>query len=181
MDNTGQRKGRSPKLQHVSEGCVVGTLDDIALVVWTDKPRLEQVLELRRVLEGMRQRYEWGSSVHVLNNKLELPDKRVRDEMARITEDFADRTIASAMVLSGEGFWVSTMRGLATSLHFLASKRRHFQLRVCATTEQAAQWLTPLHNERSRRPTHDGELSAALTELCRRAGPPPQRARRSFL
>lgn len=156
-------------VQHESEGCIVGTLDDIVLVVWTKQPRLEQVLELRRVMDDLAYKLERGSSVHVLYNRPELPEKRVRDEMARVTKDYGDRTIASVLVLNGEGFWASAMRGLATSLHFLGSKRSHFKFRVCATVEQAAIWLAPVHNERSRRRSDAAEIEGALVQLCERA------------
>jgi hypothetical protein len=181
MDKAGNRAGRSPSVQHMSEGCIVGTLDDIVLVVWTQQPRLEQVLELRRVMDLLVYRYEGGSSIHVLQNGLELPEKRVRDEMDRVTADYADRTIASALVLNGDGFWASAMRGLATGVHFFGTRRRHFKLRVCATIEQAATWLTPLHNEKSRRPAQAPELEGALNELCTRAQSRPRvRVSRSF-
>jgi hypothetical protein len=149
---------------------LIGTLDDIVLVVWTDRPRLEHVLELRRVLELLVSRYHGGSSVHVLADRPELPDKRVRDEMARLTQDFAELSIASVLVLNGEGFWASAMRGLATSLHFLDTKRDRFKLRVCGTVEQAAAWLAPVHNERSRRPANAEDVATALRELCDLAG-----------
>jgi hypothetical protein len=181
MDKTGSRAGRSPSVQHISEGCAIGTLDDIVLVVWTDKPRIDQVLELRKVLDLISYRYNGGSSIHVLSNRPGLPEKRVRDEMARLTQDFADVSIASALVLNGEGFWAGAMRGLATSLHFFGAKRGDFKLRVCATSEQAAAWLVPLHNEKSRRPAHAEEVAAALNELSTRAGSRPKvRTTRSF-
>jgi hypothetical protein len=174
MEQTGNRTGRSPSVQHVSEGCVIGTLDDIVLVIWTEQPRLDQVLELRKVLDLISYRYSAGSSVHVLSDRPGLPEKRVRDEMARVTEDYADQSIASALVLNGDGFWASAMRGLATSLHFLGTKRDRFKLRVCATVEQAAAWLVPVHNERSRRPANVEEVASALHELCTRAGKRPK-------
>jgi hypothetical protein len=168
-------------VQHTSDGCVVGTLDDILLVVWTAQPKLEQVMELRRVMDMLVYRFEFGSSVHVLANRPALPEKRVRDEMGRVTADYADRTIASAMVLNGEGFWASAMRGLATGVHFFGTKHRHFQLRVCATNEQAATWLTPIHNLKSKRQANAGELEGGLDELCKRAARPvPAKPRRSF-
>ena len=163
------RTGRNASVQHESDGCIVGTLDDIMLVVWTKQPRLEQVLELRRVMDELAYKLERGSSVHVLYNRPELPEKRVREEMQRVTQDYADRTIASVLVLNGEGFWASAMRGLATSLHFLGSKRTHFKFRVCATLEQAATWLAPVHNELSRRRASAGEIEGALNHLCERA------------
>ena len=182
MQKTGVQAGRSPSVQHVSEGCVIGTLDDIVLVVWTAQPKIEQVLELRKVFELLAYRYNGGSSVHVLSNRPELPDKRVRDEMARVTADFADQSIASALVLYGDGFWASAMRGLATSLHFLGTKRDRFKLRVCSSIEQAAAWLVPVHNERSRRPANAEELASAVHQLCARAGRKPKvRASNSFL
>ena len=180
MDNIEHLRGRSPSVQHTSEGCIVGTLDDIMMVVWTGQPRMEQVLELRRVMDMLSCRFELGSSVHILRGRPELPDKRVRDEMARVTQEYADRTIASALVVDGDGFWASAMRGLATSLHFLGSSRRHFKLRVCATVEQAAGWLTPVHNERSRRHAYSTEVEGALVELCSRAPVVQRRSIRSF-
>jgi hypothetical protein len=163
------RMGRSATVQHESDGCVIGTIDDIVLVVWAKQPRLEQALSLRRVMDGLALKFERGSSVHVLYNRPELPEKRVRDEMARITHDLADRTIASALVLNGEGFWASAMRGLATSLHFLGSKRTRFKFRVCATAAQAAEWLAPVHSEQSRWRADSAEIEGALRDLCDRA------------
>lgn len=118
------------------------------LVGWTQQPRLEQVFERRRVMALLAQRFELGSSIHVLNHRLQVPHKQVRDEMARVTQECAERSIASVRVLNGEGFWASTMRGLATSLHFLASQHRQFKLRVCGTIEDAAAWLPTVHNQR---------------------------------
>jgi hypothetical protein len=175
------KTGRNPSVQHISEGCVIGTLDDIVLVVWTAQPRIEQVLELRKVLDLIATRYHGGSSVHVLSNRPELPERRVRDEMARVTKDYADQSIASALVLDGDGFWASAMRGLATSLHFFGTKHDRFKLRVCATIEQAADWLVSVHNQRSRRPASAEELAGGLHALCVRAGRKPKvSASRSF-
>jgi hypothetical protein len=120
-------------------------------------------------MDVMAYKAERGSSVHVLYNRPELPEKRVRDEMARVTEDYADRTIASVLVLNGEGFWASAMRGLATSLHFLGSKRTHFKFRVCASVAQAATWLAPVQNEHSRGRCDAAEIEGALNDLCERA------------
>ena len=181
MEKTGVQAGRSPSVQHLSEGCIIGTLDDIVLVVWTAQPRLDQVLELRKVFDLLAYRFNGGSSVHVLSDRPELPEKRVRDEMARVTEDYADQSIASALVLNGEGFWASAMRGLATSLHFFGTKRGRLQLRVCATIEQAATWLVPVHNARSRRTANVEEVASALHQLSDRVGRKPKvRASRSF-
>lgn len=165
----------------MSDGCVIATLDDLVLVLWADKPRLEQVLELRKVIELIEYRYNGGSSIHVLVNRPELPDKHVRAEMARVTQDYADHSIASALVLQGDGFWASAMRGLATSLHFFGTKRDRFKFRVCATVERAASWLAPLHNERSRRPVRVEDVTAALHELSARVARPKVRVSRSFI
>lgn len=181
MDRTAISSGRSPSIQHISDGCVIGTLEDIVLVVWTAQPRIDHVAELRKVFELLAHRYNGGSSIHVLSDKPQLPDRRVRDEMAQVTKDFADQSIASALVLDGEGFWASAMRGLATGLHFFGTKRDRFQLRVCKTIEQAAEWLVPLHNLKSRRRAQVDEVTAALHQLSAQAGRKPKtQAPRSF-
>jgi hypothetical protein len=94
-------------------------------------------------------------------------------ELRRETHDYSDRSIASALVLNGEGFWASTMRGLATSLQLIGSRQRQLKLRVCATTEEAAAWLPAVHNQKSHHPVQAAELRAALSNLCSRTGGMP--------
>lgn len=169
MTKVAPRRGPALRVEHFSDGCLLASLDDIMIAVWSGKPKPEHLSALRHSVESVGRAYGRGSSVHMLLNRPELPEKRVRDGMTQITRDYADRTIASALVLNGDGFWASAIRGLATSLHYLGSERGRFKLRVCATLEEAAAWLAPVHSAGSRRVMEVAELQRALIALRGRA------------
>jgi hypothetical protein len=144
-------------------------LENVVMTVWTSKASMEAARTLREIIDQTGRRYGAGSGVHVVLNRPELPDRETREEMARITQDFADSTVASAMVLVGDGFWASAMRGLATSLHAVTGSGQRFKMGIFGTTRDAAAWLAPLHSAGCSTPVSVFEVLAALDELCARA------------
>ena len=103
----------------------------------------------------------------VLPGRFKLPSAEVRERLVRFTQKYAQRVVASAVVLPGDGFWASAVRGAVTANSLLS--RTEIKQQVFATSRQAADWLPPVHLQRTGIVVEGEELAAFLASVERRA------------
>ena len=87
------------------------------------------------------------SYIHLVTNKLELPDAATRSAFIESTKRYADRSAVSGVVVSGSGFWASAIRGFVTGIAVLAP--RSFDLRIFATAAELVAWFPAEHARRT--------------------------------
>lgn len=122
--------------------------NNIAVMVWLTLPDASDVARLismgnRRVAE----RTTKLSDIHLVPHKLGLPSAETRDALLEASRGGAEHLAAVGVWLAGAGFWASAVRGFVTSLNVLL--RGPFELRMFGEQKDLAEWLAPLHTERT--------------------------------
>lgn len=121
-----------------------------------------------------RLRGERGSSVHLLDPSVGFPDSATRESLAKLSRDSANELGCMCVVLQGDGFWASAIRGFLTGLHTLAPNM--FDIHASATTAQVLSYLPAAHLKRTGTPVSAADLQRLLDmgERWRREARPQQ-------
>jgi len=127
----------------------IGLLGHAAVTVWLGKLHRAAAVSFARVTsEALDMMHgERGSSVQMIDERVQLPDVDTRDVLVKIMRDSAPRTACVSIVIDGGGFWASAVRGFVTSLGVLAP--RTFDIHAHASIAQVLDWLPVEHHKRT--------------------------------
>jgi hypothetical protein len=89
------------------------------------------------------------------------PDAKARERINQLTERYAHRTRASALVFEGGGFGAATVRAVVAGISMITP--HPFPYRVFAYVNTAVEWFSTLPKE----PGCDEAYAAALGEIAR--------------
>ena len=98
------------------------------------------------VLAGMEPG-EKVSYVHLVRNKLKLPDGETRASLLESTRRFENRIVLSGVVVHEGGFWASAVRSFVTGIAVLGP--RELDLRIFGGVQQLIPWFTTEHAKRT--------------------------------
>ena len=102
---------------------------------------------------------------------LSMPSPEIRQKMQQTAARFGQHYLCHAVVLEGEGLWLSSMRMVASTM-MVAVPKDHAR-RIFATARDATRWA---HTESGREAHFDvAEANAAIEDFKARLG--PQQAR----
>ena len=108
------------------------------------------------------------SSVHILvPGSSQLPSPEVRAKLAELTREFGHTSAAMAVMIPGNGFWASALRGLVTAIHLVGS--REYETKIFGTIEEIAAWLPEAQRKRSGIEISSAQLLTALRQVLREA------------
>jgi len=96
-----------------------------------------------------------------------MPSAAARAELARIMREYNQSAAAIPIILAGDGFWASAVRGMIASLAMLRPRR--LQLQIFGTAAAAVEWLLPLHAAATGVQLDAAELRLVLQEAERAA------------
>ena len=137
---------------------------NIAIIVWFDGPTLESLRSFERGSQEMIAEHPEGlSSINILVPGGRLPTPAARRELSRILDAHAPHHAGSAIVMRGDGFFASALRGLLTALQLL--QRKTIPQQVFSDYETAVTWLLRLHAVRTTETLDSTELLAALRQV----------------
>jgi hypothetical protein len=94
-----------------------------------------------------RVRVDKLSYVHLVPNRLELPDPAARSALLDLTRDYGARTACVAVVVGGMGFWASAIRGFVTGIRVVAP--RSIEFRMHAEIAELVEWFPDEHQRRT--------------------------------
>jgi hypothetical protein len=127
----------------------IGLLGNVAVTVWLGRLDRAAAQVFARVttqaldmLQGAR-----GSSVQMINDRVQLPDADTRDVLVQLMRDSAPRTACVSIIIDGRGFWASAVRGFVTSLGVLAP--RSFDIHAHTSSAEVIAWLPAEHHKRT--------------------------------
>lgn len=122
--------------------------NNITVMVWLALPDATDVARLIKMGEGRAAEQSAKlSDVHLVPHKVGLPDAEARDALLRASRSGARHLAAVGVWLAGAGFWASAVRGFVTSLNVVL--KAPFELRMFGDQKDLAEWLAPLHTERT--------------------------------
>lgn len=126
-----------------------GMLQNITCTAWygrLDGRSAEALVHVTRDvmtrLRGVR-----GSSVHLLDPSIGFPESSARECLAALSRESVGHLACVCVVLHGDGFWASAIRGFLTGMHTIAPNM--FDIRASATTDQVLAFLPAEHRKRT--------------------------------
>lgn len=136
---------------------------NVAFVAWTGqatRAAAETVVQLmdRPEVRGLRQ-----SFVHVIHNRLPLPDADARHVFMQSMKERASDLACVAIVVRGTGFWASAMRSAVVGMRVFAPA--NFQFGVFGSHEEVVAWLPTKHTLQTGVELPPGAVSHWLEQL----------------
>jgi len=120
---------------------------NLAICVWTGQGTGPAAALVGRTLDrpeaqGLRQ-----SFIHVIHNKLPLPDSNARKIFMQLMKDRAQGLACIGIVVLGSGFWASAMRNAVIGMRVFAPNT--FDFRVFGACEEVVSWLPGAHERQT--------------------------------
>lgn len=160
----------APQIHYEHDGIRIGSFRNVALVHWGSHATVDAVRALSVCSADLLKRYERISVAQVIPDNVGVPTEQARAMLLKLADAGAGRIACIAYVLAGDGFWASAMRSLVTNSSWVG--QRSFVPRICATLQEAATWLAPLHNERTQVFVDTASLLRVLNNLSGASTPP---------
>jgi hypothetical protein len=88
-----------------------------------------------------------------------MPTAEARAELGRIMREYEAFSAEVAVIIPGDGFWASALRGLITALSMLAPR---YRLRIAGNFLEVAEYLPEPHRQRTGVTIDPKELLRAL-------------------
>jgi hypothetical protein len=107
-------------VQHRSEGAAMGTLDAFFLMRCIGKVSPDDIratLKCYEVLQAYRP--EGSVSIVAVDPTSSFPSEDTRRAALEVTRVTNPNTVAVSLIVLGDGFWASAIRGVLTTLEFL--------------------------------------------------------------
>lgn len=136
----------------------------LTIIVWLAPPDAEAITRLARV--GAERVRVCGSGlvdVHIVLSRIDFPDAKTRDILVAESRRAAPHLATVAIVVGGEGFWASAIRGFITSVHMLVPGR--FQLRLFGGVNDLVEWLPDAHASKTGQPLDASQLRDVLQHV----------------
>lgn len=137
------------------------------------------IVRSRAPLHGSTHGQPAGMSfVHIVTDSVGVPDPQTRSAILALGKRFENDVGPTAVVVGGEGFWASALRGAITGLWLAVPKS--MPMRMCGSVEEVAAWLPARHAESNGVAIDADELIGVLHEaskrelshtVCRRSDP----------
>lgn len=142
----------------------VYTWENVAFMFWFGPPTLESCAVLER--GSQKQHAEHPEGLSLVNVMVpggrSMPSAEVRTEITRIMRESTKNAAAIGVIIPGTGFWASALRGMVLALSMMRS--RQLPLQIFADATELAEWLVPIHGERTGVRFQAAELVRALKE-----------------
>jgi hypothetical protein len=140
----------------------VATLGHVTVTAWFGQLDKASAHVLARLNDDViaRLKGERVSSVHLVNNRVKLPDADARDVLAKIMRDSAKSVACATVIIDGGGFWASALRSFITGLRVLAPGS--IDLHAHASIAEVLAWLPAEHFKRAGTQVEAAELERLL-------------------
>lgn len=139
---------------------------NVCIFAWTGQVTGEATDELGRIVKRAIAMVPAGrrfSGVHLVPNKLEIPDAGGRSGLVQLLTTFSPHFGCIGILVGGVGFWASAIRSFITGLLVLVPG---FDVRVVASLEELTSWLPDGHRKHTGVSIDPDELSQAVS-ACR--------------
>jgi hypothetical protein len=149
-----------------TRGFVFASYLNVGIAIFARKLPVELVPELRTITSDLIRDHGCTSTLYIPIHNMPMPDAATRTAVQALSNELASNLIAVAVVITGDGFWTSAMRGLATSMHWF--NKQKFKMRAVATVAEGVTWLATLHSAESLA-VEPSELQAVIAPLLERS------------
>jgi hypothetical protein len=157
-------------VHHRSKGVAIGTIDGFFLMrCYGDitPVDIQATLVGHEALVAFRP--EGGGSIVAVDPTATFPSEETRRVALEVTRKTGSKTLAHALIVLGDGFWSSAMRGVITTIWSLTSVSH--PRKVLRQEEEGVDWVLETVGESAPRYRH--VLLAGLVQLRPGATLPP--------
>jgi hypothetical protein len=159
-------------LHHRSAGAAMGTLDAFFVMRCFGAVSPQDIQATLKCAEVLRAYRPQGSaSIVVVDPTSTFPSEETRRVAHKISRETNAQTLGLAVVIQGDGFWASAIRGVVMTLTALSPTNAAHPRKVFRHEEDGVHWIIETIGESS--PKYRSVLLAALTQLKSTATSPP--------
>lgn len=126
---------------------MIGGWKNLRIVSWVAQA-IGPAVDVLALSMDRSQEYPQYSWVHLIRDKLALPDADARAGFVHMMTERSGELACVAVVVGGAGFWASAMRNAVIGLRIFASNK--FELRLHGTNEDVVKWLPAAHQKRTQ-------------------------------
>lgn len=137
------------EIAYEANGFVYAALSNIGIAIFGTKANVENIRELPKITIDLVSEYGCTSTIYIAVRSMPIPDAEARALLQQQAAELATHLVAVANVIGGDGFYASAIRGFVTSLHWIGSGHKHFNMRVFPRFAAAAHWLAAEHSAKS--------------------------------
>lgn len=133
------------------------TWQNIMITCWSQRatgPAIEKVAHYRELMD--REHPEGVSVIYLIADQAGLPTPEARTGVKELMARFSKKRACLAILIQGEGFWASAMRGVITGVRMLVPL--NFPMQIFGRVNELAAWLPERH-------AHQTGVYVAPTEL----------------
>ena len=149
----------------------IATWRNVLVAVWREVPDPSRVAEVQRALSQLATRQGSVCVVILLEQGAGIPSAETRSAAAGLMRSSGDHVVGWAVVIEGGGILRPTIRSVAVAAKLIA--RTKFPLQICATADEAAQWLAGLpaaegcaQGQLDQLPSVVSQVRASLTQAA---------------
>lgn len=136
-------------IEAIDAAHAIGTSDAAMLCLWRTATTYEAVIELQGIAKNLVASSPGKVGfLTVVEAGADLPDGKVRDELAKMFQMVSASVACSALCFEGEGFRAAAVRAITTTINQVA--RQPFPHKVFGRVDEASRWMQ----------THNDALSA---------------------
>jgi hypothetical protein len=149
---------------HVPGRYVAATVRDVVAFYWVGDAERNAMQFLAQLLDKQTAgRTKQASALHVVHERVALPDADVRGELMAMLQDYTGVTGCVGVVLLGTGFWASAMRSALTGVRMIATGAP--PMKFAQSVEEIMPWFCTTHEERTGSTLQPSQLTSALHHL----------------
>lgn len=158
------RPSEPARLERVAEYpgvVVIAGWQNLRIVSWFAQA-IGPAVDVLAMSMNRSQDYPQYSWVHLIRDKLALPDADARAGFVHMMTERSDELACVAVVVGGAGFWASAMRNAVIGLRIFASNK--FELRLHGTPDDVVKWLPAAHQRQTQVELPAATLRQLLTQ-----------------
>jgi hypothetical protein len=160
-------------VHHRSQGVAVATLDAFFLMRCFGDVTPEDIRATLRGHEALiAYRAQGGASIVAVDPSATFPSEATRRTALEITRGTAPVTLAHALIILGDGFWASAMRGVMTTIWSLNAANH--PRKVVRQEEEGVEWAIEAIGESTQK--YRQALLSGMSQLRANATIPPPAA-----
>jgi hypothetical protein len=138
---------------------------NVLIIAWRDRATAHAARALTATTGEVlaQRRFDKLSYIHMILNKLELPDSQVRTALVDSTKQYHMHMGCSAVIVSGGGFWASAIRSFITGIRVLTP--RSMELRIHGSIAELESWFCTVHAEKTGIELDSDALTLVLQKI----------------
>ena len=144
---------------------VIASFRNVGIAMYGAQATMQTVRTIGAMTADIVKTYPRLSFVSFILDNVPMPSDETRQSFVRVVEAGDPYLACLVYVMSGEGFWASATRSLLTNTAWV--RQRRFLPRICATVQEAASWMAPMHSERTGVAITASELVDVLNACAR--------------